>query len=132
MKLLIDIHHKSVVSIMHIFLSMILLLSLPMAVQSAPKLDSTNPQPAQSIQTLVDALRSKNDQERITAARYLGEFGPAAKTSANALTQSLKDPNPELRLYAAGALSKIAPDSPSTVAALPASGNSGFDSAPSP
>ena len=72
------------------------------------------------VEGLVRDLRSKDPDQRRTAAIELGKMGAAAKGATDALARSLKDEDPFVRRFAAQALGEIGPAARQAVPALAA------------
>ena len=67
---------------------------------------------------LIESLKDSNPDIRYSAAKSLGELGPAAPGAVYALASALKDPDPAVRIAATYALAKMGPEASSAIPAL--------------
>lgn len=81
---------------------------------------SNQAEAAQSLQHLIDGLKSSTAAERIEAARALADLGHSAATAVPALIKALEDEDDEVRAQAARALGAIGPEAATAVDALTA------------
>ena len=71
------------------------------------------------IHSLIGSLGDPEDGARGSAAKALGEIGPAAERALPTLaTSALNDPSPSVRAQAARALGLVGPEAPETVPTL--------------